>query len=84
MALLGRLVFRSVKHRELGRCQGAEAAVWSQVIVILTPSGEDRVPASPNQNFETPAAWNWPLLTGTIPFMPPPQTDSPTQWAPAV
>ena len=51
-----RLLFQSFKHRELGRCQGAEAAVWSQVIVILTPCGEDCVPASPNQNLGTPAS----------------------------
>ena len=42
MALVGRLVLRSVKHCELGRCQGAAAAVRSQVIVILTPCGDGR------------------------------------------
>jgi hypothetical protein len=42
MALFGRLLFQSFKHGELGRCQGAQAAVWSQVIVILTPSVDDR------------------------------------------
>ena len=36
-ALLGRLDFQSFKHGELGRCQGAEAAVWSEVIVVVTP-----------------------------------------------
>jgi hypothetical protein len=36
-ALLGRLHFLSFKHGELGRRQGAEAAVRSQVIVVVTP-----------------------------------------------
>ena len=41
-ALLGRLSFLSFKHRELGWCQCAEAAVWSQVIVVVTPRLDGR------------------------------------------
>jgi len=73
MALFGRLLFQSFKHRELGRCQGAEAAVWSQVIVILTPCGDDRVPTSPNQNFGAPGLTtlkpNDPVHTASTPAL---------------
>jgi len=37
LTLVGRSNFLSFKHRELGWSQCAEAAVWSQVIVVVTP-----------------------------------------------
>jgi hypothetical protein len=36
-ALLGRLRFLSFKQGELRWRQGAETAVWSQVIIVVTP-----------------------------------------------
>ena len=37
LALPGRLLLLSFKHGELDWCQCAEAVVWSQVIVVVTP-----------------------------------------------
>jgi len=37
LALQGRLLLLSFKHGELDWYQCAEAAVWSQVIVVVTP-----------------------------------------------
>ena len=37
LALVRRLNFLSFKHRELGWCQCAEAAVRPEVVVVVTP-----------------------------------------------
>jgi hypothetical protein len=37
LALPGRLLLLSFKHRELGRRQGAETAMWPPMIVVVAP-----------------------------------------------
>jgi len=42
LALVRRLNFLSFKHRELGWCQCAEAAVRPQVVVVVPPPLDNR------------------------------------------